>query len=124
MESQAVDALFWQTWQGAEAYYTRWAQRPGHAFLGSMVPLVEQLRHLGLDHTTRLGHALYFLVLSRSLKHGLRPDQPFVQFWTFPNSLRITYQLAGRTGEMQSDSYTLGPELEELLRLLVMEDVD
>ena len=124
MDDPNLSVLFQHTWEGAESYYLSWANRPGLAFLGPMATLVAELRQQGFDRTCRLGHALYFLVLSRSWEHGLRPDQSFVQLRPFPDRIEIHSQLAGRAGFAIMQSATLEPQLEWLLRQLATESVD
>jgi len=73
----------------------------------------------------RFGHSLWFMVLSRSLKHGLRSGQPYVEIRPLAEGgLSIRYELAGKRGVLKSKTVSLTPHLENLLEQLAAEQVN
>jgi hypothetical protein len=125
MSDQDTSELFLASWEGAEAFFPTMASRSGYDWLLPMGDLVEELRRRGFDQKFRFGHSLWFLVLSRSRKHGLRTGQPFVEIRPLAEGgLSARYELAGKRGVLKSKSATLTPQLESLLQLLAAEEVN
>jgi hypothetical protein len=117
--------VFRDSWEGAEAFFPTMASRSGYDWLLPMGKLVKELRRRGFDRMFRFGHSLWFLVLSRSLKHGLRTGQPYVEIRPLAEGgLSIRYELAGKRGVLKSKTVTLTPHLENLLQLLAAEEVN
>ena len=121
MIDSTVEAEFKKSWERAEEFYTGW--------LTPMSGLVKELRSRGYDRLFRHGHTAYLLVLSRSLKHGLRGDQPSIMF--FPQgdgTLHVHCELRGPRGLVPRTftlpSVALTPELDRLLGRLAQEQVD
>ena len=129
MTDPAVENAFLASWERAEAYYEWWAEKRHHEWLAPMVGFVRQLRGRGYDRIFRHGHALYFLVLSRSLEHGLRPTQPFIDFWPREDGgMTVHCQLREAGGVLQRSlelrDVALTPELDQLLDRLATEPID
>jgi len=117
--------VFRDSWEGAEAFFPTMASRSGYDWLFPMGALVEELRHRGFDRMFRFGHSLWFMVLSRSLKHGLRSGQPYVEIRPLAEGgLSIRYELAGKRGVLKSKTVSLTPHLENLLEQLAAEQVN
>jgi hypothetical protein len=125
MTTPSASELFQDSWEGAEEYYPALSHRPGYEFLHPMGAFVEELRRRGFDQKFRLGHALWSLVLSRSLAKRLSPEKPYVEIRPLPEGgLAIHYQLAGKRGVLRSEAITLSPQLVRLLGLLASEQID
>ena len=50
------------------------------AWKDDLLGFVRQLRHDGYDRKLRAGQSLFAFTVSRSRRHGLRPDQPWIVF--------------------------------------------
>lgn len=125
MTDPSASELFRDSWEGAEAFFPTMASRSGYDWLLPMGTLVEELRSRGYDSTFRFGHSLWFMVLSRSLKRGLRTGQPYVEIRPLAEGgLSIRYELAGKRGVLKSNTVSLSPQLEHLLHLLAAEETN
>lgn len=82
-----------------------------------ILDLIRSMRAKGYDHHLRAGQSLYFLVLSRSRRHGLQTDQSFMQFDYPDEMLRVNIVINGESNTLLTKiAYT--PELELLLEKL------
>ena len=129
MNDTAVELAFLESWDGAELFYQESASSKNFAWLEPMIGFVEQLRIRGYDRLFRHGHALYFLVLSRSLEHGLRNNQPSITFRPNPDGGMTVYcELRGTRGVVPRvfsvPTVTLTPELDQLIQRLAREAID
>ena len=60
-----------------------WPKRP------DILDLIAALRQIGYDRKLRAGQSLDAFVVSRSRKHGLRPEQPSVGFHIHEGKMRV-----------------------------------
>ena len=94
--------------------------------LKPILGLIAEMRQRGFDRQLRAGHAMDRLILSRSLKHGLRADQAAlgidigmesgmtVMYWHKPDS----------SLEIMLDRVELTPEVEQLLVKLLVQPIN
>ena len=127
MSESAVETVFHKSWEQAEEFYTAFAET--HDWLAPMSGFIRELLSRGFDRLFRHGHAMYFLILSRSLNHGLRGGQPSITFYPQEDgTLLIECALRGPRGLVRRSftlpSVTLTTELEQLLGRLAQERVD
>jgi hypothetical protein len=129
MTDPAVESVFRASWDRAEEFYLDMAGDKRLGWLSPMAGFVRELRGRGYDRLFRHGHAAYILVLSRSLKHGLRSNQPYVQFLPRTDgSLFIECQLRGAQ-RIVRQSFTVASiavthELDQLIQRLAKEAID
>ena len=127
MSESAVETVFQKSWEHAEEFYAHWAQTYG--WLAPMSGFIKELLSRGYDRLFRHGHAMYFLILSRSLNQGLRGGQPSISLFPLEDgTLVIECELRGPRGLVRRTftlpSVTLTTELEQLLGRLAQERVD
>jgi len=67
---------FMKSWEKSEQFYREIVQKEWWGWLGPLAQLVQELRRRGYDRDLRSGQSLYMFILSRSLRHGLRYEQP------------------------------------------------
>jgi hypothetical protein len=72
-QGRPIEGEFLLSWDGIERWY-REIDRP---FATDVLRLIGSA---GYDHQLRAGQSLWFLVVSRSRRHGLRRDQPSIAF--------------------------------------------
>lgn len=129
VDDPAAAKEFMRSWEGAEESYSQWAVPTRFHWLAPMRGLVQELRHRGYARLFRCGYSAYRLLLSRSMEHGLRGDQPYVLIWPREGGgLQIEHQLRA-PGGVQNKSFTLATvsltrELGEILQRLAQEKID
>ena len=85
--------------------------------------LIKTMREKGFDKTLRAGTSLYRLILSRSRRHGLRPDQPDVMFsFEYMNSIMKVNTWENEEFIFNAVTYT--NDLERILKKLEQQSVD
>ena len=69
---------------------------------------------------------MYWMLISRSRRHGLRVGQPFIQFTFFDEEghLGVTTFLNGQEEEMSFPKIALLPEVEDLIGQLIQIPID
>lgn len=72
-----MEEEFVMTWDWMESYYEGLSHLKNK---DKIVQLIREMRKKGFDKKMRAGQSLNDLVLSRSIKHGLREDQKGIRF--------------------------------------------
>jgi len=87
-----------------------------------MVELLAQMRRAGFDRTLRAGQSMYTLMLSRSRRHGLRDEQPFISIDISDQGLSVRAFFEEEERFVYREA-RLTPELDQLLRKLQAEGI-
>jgi hypothetical protein len=92
-----IEGEFIDSWDGIEEFF-QWAWPKPRA-----LQFISDLRRAGYDRTFRAGQSLVALILSRSRRHGLRPEQPRIcfQFSLSDNEMTTALIIGG-----EENSYT------------------
>lgn len=75
-EGHGVEGEFLSTWDAMERFYRELHFSDGDEILA----LIRGIREAGYDRKLRAGHSLYRLIMSRSRRHSLRKEQPYLGF--------------------------------------------
>lgn len=80
-----VEGEFLESWNQMEAVYegSRFPPRT------LVLPFIAELRRAGYDRKLRAGQSIWSLIVSRSRRPRLRPDQPLVSFQFRENSMEV-----------------------------------
>ena len=81
------------------------------------------LRRAGYDRKLRAGTSLDFFIVSRSRRHGLRPDQPCVMFWFHGEMMDMTTK-KGDDEWIRDIDVALSPRVELALTELLNHPID
>lgn len=112
-----VEGEFLCSWDWIQEFYS--ADLKDWTFSGAMLRLLTELRLAGYDRRLRAGQSMYTLVLSRSRRHGLRAEQPFLAVVIHEKG--VTVHFGEERREMPRAS--LSPELKEFLDRLAAEPI-
>ncbi|MBO9563625.1 MAG: hypothetical protein J7621_12665 [Niastella sp.] len=122
------------------AYYERGEEITGEFFIGwdhvedfyknvlpekvdEILSLIKEIRARGFDKTLRAGTSLYSLILSRSRRYGLRPEQKCVRFeFTFIRTAMEVWTFDRK--QLSFDKITYNDAIDHLLRELEREPID
>jgi hypothetical protein len=86
---------------------------------------ISQIRQLGYDKEFRAGQSTSTLILSRSRRHGLRDEQSCIYFiFDYDGRVRVRTDIDGETKEQTFSKIELTPEVDSLLRQLMMKAID
>jgi hypothetical protein len=118
-EGRPVEGEFLVSWDWIERFYIENNFPVSRAALD----LIAQLRAAGYDRTLRAGQSLWYLIVSRSRRHGLRHEQPSIAFGFEGGRLDVKVFI-GKPEEHHFESIALTPELDTLLKRLVANDID
>jgi len=117
-----VEGEFVQSWDWMEQFYDE-TKCP---FATDVKKFIRTIRSKGYDKTLRAGQSLWSLILSRSRRHGMRQEQPCIQFWFRKDGMDVFNYLENRS-EGRKRSYNrieLTPEIDALLVELQSAPID
>jgi hypothetical protein len=125
-QGRPVEGEFLKSWDEIERYYENFALS-WHPYYqcGPIVALIAEIRRAGFDRTLRAGQSLLSFCVSRSRRHGLRPDQPSVNFDFDLESDSMTVTCNGPSREKFSvPRIALEARVEWVLNRLALEPID
>ena len=73
-EGKPIEGEFIYSWDRIEQIYDQFPFPPKLRVL----KLIKHLRQMGVDRKLRAGQSMFTFILSRSRRHGLRPEQPCI----------------------------------------------
>ena len=82
MKDRTTEILkrFQTSWNETEAFFRDlYENYEGFGFVKEILELIEELRKEGKNSCFRLGTSIHYLVISRSVDHGLRRDQKCIR---------------------------------------------
>jgi hypothetical protein len=123
---QDIEKEFSASWNHIQAFYEELINKHGWDWLNPILNLIDQLRACGFDRKLRAGQSMWRFWLSRSKKHGLRDNQPFLEIDVHPDaSMNVVYwDSVGVVAETTVERVELTPELEGLLAQLAAQPLD
>ncbi len=86
-----------------------------------VLQFIAQLRGAGYDRKLRAGQSLDMFVVSRSRRHGLRPDQPRVVFCFHNDGMDV---LEGNELEVRGTDISLSAPVQAVLARLLSREID
>lgn len=122
---KVVEAEFSKSWDRIENFYKTMPFI--NLNISSISKLIAQLRQKEFDKTLRAGQSLSAFVLSRSLHHGLRNDQPRLMFVFNNDNLEIYASNSTELVNSQNLSFPrieLTSQIEKMLKLLEREEIN
>lgn len=93
MDERTKDIVkrFTDSWSDTEIFYDDLiANYPGFERLKPIRQFITTLKQNGEDKFFRLGTSIHILVISRSVKHGLRLDQKYIKIDAFDTNFEVT----------------------------------
>jgi hypothetical protein len=118
-EGRPIEGEFLQSWDKIEEFY----KRDGWSGQRNAASFVTAMRRTGYDHRLRAGQSMFSLMVSRSRRHGLRNNQPHIQFWFSDSWIKMASRL-DEEQEHQFPEPTLNPTIVGLLDRLAALPVD
>jgi hypothetical protein len=116
---------FARSWDALETFYTSFAEIAQWEWLHAMLPIIHDLREHGYDTSVRAGQSMWYCILSRSLNHGLRPDQHYVSLELRPSGqLVVSYYAPDGTDQHIVSMPEYRPVLEHALQRLMQRPLD
>jgi hypothetical protein len=120
-EGRPVEGEFFLSWDRVERFYRMPALPPG---VEAVREMIAAMRRAGYDRTLRAGTSLWRLILSRSRRHGLHPDQPRLLFQFDDGGMEILDNLDGQDRATSFPTVRLTLGVEGLLHRLSTREVD
>lgn len=118
-EGRPVEGEFLASWDFVERFY----REMGWPLAGPVLGLIADIRRAGYGRVLRAGQSLWSLVVSRSRRHGLRPEQPYVAFDFRQDGMDVHARI-GVTEKHSFPALAFTPQVDALLRRLAAEDID
>ncbi len=119
---RGVEGEFILSWDSIEQYYQRFARLIPAV---DILKMISQMREVGYDKTLRAGQSVFTLILSRSLRHGLRPNQPRLAFEFHENGMKAVYSDGiNAEEELSCSSIEYTPQIDLLMKRLEAKDID
>jgi hypothetical protein len=112
-----IEGEFILSWDNIELFY----ERLGISNKDEIFEFIRTMRKKGFEKTLRAGQSIYFLILSRSRRHGLRADQNRIVFH-FTNSGMSLQVSDGQ--KLNFDKIEYNSTLDKLLRELEQETIN
>ncbi len=114
-----IEGEFILSWDSIEDFY----RELNLDISSEILQLIRQMRDKGFEKTLRAGQSLYTLVLSRSRRHGLRPNQDSVSF-SF-HYIESAMEVWTRKGQkITFDKIEYNDTIENLLKTIELESID
>jgi hypothetical protein len=117
-----IEGEFIQSWEAMERFY-----HDRRFPLADVVKaFMQSMRSRGYHKTLRAGQSLWSLILSRSRRHGLRDEQPCIQFWFHADGMVVINCLEDRRNGIRSvyAKIECTSEIEALLNQLAASPID
>jgi len=121
-----VERDFVQCWERTEELFRDWLLDRA-PWKGKVLQFMAQLRRAGYDRKLRAGQILDMFVVSRSRRHGLRPDQPRVVFFFHDNVMDVFFRndaMGQGKPEVCSTGISVSAPVQALLDRLVSREID
>ena len=111
---EVLETEFVKSWEHVE-----WFFGAGEIFrkMPHVVEFIEMLRASGYDRKLRAGQSLDLFVVSRSRKHGLRPEQPSIAFHIYEGKVTVFSRGLQAETFVETAAILSGPVQELLDRL-------
>lgn len=124
LDDAILPKVFSKSWDQIVQYYEEFNQ--DYEFIKyPMLALIDELRQAGWDQVFRAGQAMFALMLSRSKRHGLRLEQPFLRIHIELNGeMFLQYFEPPDRLELRCDKVAITPELNDLLERLKAHPLD
>jgi hypothetical protein len=114
-----VEGEFLESWNQMEGVYESSRFPPRMMVL----PFIAELRRAGYDRTLRAGQSIWSMIVSRSRRPRVRPDQPVVSFQFHENTMEI--YMRDQTEERFRDlPIAMSDTVERVLRSLTAQPID
>lgn len=91
-QGNPIEGEFIESWNRMEQFY----QDPRFPQSAPVLAFLTEARRAGYDRTLRAGQSLYTLVVSRSRRHGLRRDQPYIAISFARGVMEVTIHIDGK----------------------------
>lgn len=122
-KGEGVKGEFIESWNRIENYYQETSEQWFSGKKDSL-KLISEMRSSNLDYELRAGQSLMFFILSRSRRHGLDENHPYIHI-TFmgENRMKVRSRQNKKVKEFESDvSYT--GEFKEFVNKLKQEQIE
>jgi hypothetical protein len=118
-QGKGVEGEYMLSWDNIEAFYRETDLDQKSAIL----LLIADMREKGFDRTLRAGQSLFTFIVSRSRRHGLRPDQASVSF-SF-KFIKTAMEVQTPKGEkIGFERIEYNDRIERILRAIEDENID
>jgi hypothetical protein len=117
-EGRPVEGEFLTSWDNIEEFYK------GKSPLSQKGRrLIANMREAGYDKVLRAGTSMWTLMVSRSRRHGLRDDQPWIAFAIGDDDMDVTVSIDGvETFSGLEIAFT--PRVDAMLKRLAEKEID
>jgi hypothetical protein len=120
-QGRGIEGEFVVSWDKIEGFFQRFSSKL--AWVPEALTFIRQLRQHGYDHTLRAGQSLTTFILSRSRRHGMKPEQPYIVFGFRNDGIQITTYVDG-TKTLNFPVIELNEEINTELKKLEAKEID
>ena len=106
-QGEGIKGEFIKSWETVLKFYNGLSDE-SYPFVKDAIKLIHEMQSVGLDNKLRAGQSMFFFILSRSRRHGLEEENPFLHV-TFlgANRMKVILIMNGEQKEIEHDvSYT------------------
>lgn len=118
-QGNPIEGEFLKSWDDIESFYASL----NNPIVPQIQRMITQMRERGYDRTLRSGQSLWSFIVSRSRRHGLRQDQPMIQFDFRENGMDVTRRF-GTENKAVFEGIAFNPAIEELFQELQTQPID
>jgi hypothetical protein len=125
-DPSATENEFVASWDNAASWFAALSTVTRGEHLKPLLNLITLMRKRGYDHQLRAGSTLGTFILSRSRQHGLRSEQPRLEFHVAQHGgMTVTYrEYPDINVQVDVKRVELTAEVEELLARLPTHPID
>lgn len=101
---EGIKGEFIQSWDSIQKFYSEYFSDESKTLEKDVLRLIKEMRDVKLDEKLRAGQSLWFFILSRSRRHGLKENSPYIQI-TFrgDNQMTIKSHFNGKETSLDSE---------------------
>ena len=119
MSDDVLEQEFVKSWNRMERFFGSgeiWQKRP------DVVEFIATLRRIGYDRMLRAGQSLDIFTVSRSQKHGLRPEQPSIGFHIYEGKMAV-YSRGLQAEALVENTLPVSDRVRDLLERLMNQPI-
>lgn len=117
-KGRPVEGEFLESWNGLERAYEAFPPR------AQILPFIAELRRAGYDRKLRAGQSIWSLVVSRSRRARLRPEQALVSFQFHEDTMELFSSNNGEEERLPMIPLELSDTVQRALNRLVEQPID
>lgn len=122
-KGEGIKGEYIESWNSIEQFYGRFSKE-NRPFIMDALRLIEEMKSKGLHTELRAGQSLFSFILSRSRRHGLQENHPFIQIHFLGDNWMKVESSLDNNEETEEMEVKFGGFLEQKITQLLKEEIN